>query len=362
MESQHLELTWGLPSPEQFQNDWRIPIFILHARAHKIRMMKKEDKIRYLNKVIKEKDCFTYSGPTILYKYRPFDQFAFPMLEHGVLYLCPANKLDDETECMTSIDMSEWYDLETNNLKRVCLEQLIQMVKPYCSEEVYEEIRQIIYQVSYKNGKVRPNWLLDVIPDIQAKVPGYDIAPLFNWLVNIPEKLDDPSIKPQMEKLISLAMNAREKMGICSLCEDDNNEYMWEKYAAKNSGYCIEYDMDGYQLDQSVFPVIYEDDRKTNVVQNLVNNFIGQLVISFSGGQIQADISQYLRLFLTKYLKWEYQNEWRILGDPGEKTSPMIKRIIIGSNASEENKNKLIDFCKKNNVNYVIQKCNEELN
>ena len=271
------------------------------------RIMDKEGKIKYLNKVIKQKDGLNYSGPAVLYKYRPFDEFALSMLENGTLYLCPANKLDDETECMTSIDLHEWYDLETNNLKRVCLEQIVQMVKPYCSEEVYEEIRQIIYRVSYRNGKVRNDWLLDVIPDIQAKVPDYDVAPLFNYLVNIPEKLDDPSIKPQMENLIVLAMNAREEMGICSLCEDDDNQYMWEKYAANNSGYCIEYEMDGYQFGQSVFPVIYEDDRKTNVVQNLVNNFIGQLVVSFSGGQIQADTSQYLRLFLTKYLKWEYQ-------------------------------------------------------
>lgn len=317
--------------------------------------MNKQDRIRYLNKVIKEKDCFKYSGPTFLFKYRPFDEFAFPMLEKCNLFLCPAYKLDDETECMTSINIEEWYDLETNNLKRVALEQIIQMVKPYCSEEVYEEIRQIIYQVSDRRGQVRNSWLLDVFPDIQEKIPNYNIAPLFNYLTNIPSKLDDPSIKTQMEDLIIAGMRARNNMGICSLCENDDNEYMWKKYADNNSGYCIEYDMSDYQLNQSLFPVIYEDDRNINIVQNLVNNFIGQLVISFSGNQIQADISQYLRLFLTKYLKWEYQNEWRILGNPGEINSPRINKIIIGPNANEDNKKRIIDFCLKNKIEYQIK-------
>lgn len=317
--------------------------------------MNKQDRIRYLNKVIKEKDCFKYSGPTFLFKYRPFDEFAFPMLEKGNLFLCPAYKLDDETECMTSINIEEWYDLETNNLKRVALEQIIQMVKPYCSQEVYEEIRQIIYQVSDRRGQVRNSWLLDVFPDIQEKIPNYNIAPLFNYLTNIPSKLDDPSIKTQMEDLIIAGMRARNNMGICSLCENDDNEYMWKKYADNNSGYCIEYDMSDYLLNKSLFPVIYEDDRNINVVQNLVNNFIGQLVISFSGNQIQADISQYLRLFLTKYLKWEYQNEWRILGNPGEINSPRINKIIIGPNANEDNKKRIIDFCLKNKIEYQIK-------
>ena len=260
------------------------------------RTINREEKIQFINKVIKDKENFEYFGPPTLFKYRPFDEFTFPMLETKSVYLCPANKLDDETECMTSINIDEWFDLQTNNLKRVGLEQIIQMIKPYCSTEVFEEIRQIIYRVSYRNGKVRNDWLLDVFPDIQAKIPDYNIAPLFNYLVNIPEKLDDPSIKPQMESLIITGMNARKCIGICSLCEDSDNEYMWEKYAASNSGYCIEYDMSEYCFNKSLFPVIYEDDRKTNVVKNLVDNFIGQLVISFSGNQIQADISQYLRL------------------------------------------------------------------
>lgn len=319
--------------------------------------MKKAEKIDYLNNVISKKDDFVYCGPKYLYKYRPFDEFAFEMLKNQTVFLCPANKLDDETECMTSVDVDSLIDLETNNLKRICLDQIIYMLKPYCSPEVFEEIRNKIWSVCYRNGKTRNHLLLDIAHEIQEAAPSVDTAPLINWLVNIPEKLDDPAIKPQMQQLIVMALDSREKMGICSLSANSNDSYMWEKYAKNSSGYCIEYEIDNYELNKSIFPVIYEDNRQTNIVLTLVNNFIGQLIISFSSGQMIADISHYLRLFITKYTKWEYQDEWRILGNAGDKPkAPRISKIIIGKNAPKDKKEKLIQLCNELNVFVEEQK------
>lgn len=316
-------------------------------------MKSKFERIEYLNKVISSGDDFIYNGPKYLYKYRPFDEFTFDMLDNSYIYLCPAMELDDETECMTSVDAEDLMELETNNLKRVCVEQIIQMIKPYCTEEVYETVRQHIYETVLRDGTVRRNFLLDVAPEIQEAVPSELAAPLINWLGNIPEKLDDPSIKPQMEALILKGLQGREKVGVCSLSEDNNIDYMWNKYATNRTGYCVEYDVTGYEHSKDLFPVIYEDDRQTNIVLNLVANFIGQLIISFSNNQIKADISQYLRLFLTKYTKWEYQNEWRVLGDArGKPNAPKITRIIVGKYADDENKNRIKEFCLNHLIKY----------
>ncbi len=313
-------------------------------------MKSKIERINYLNKVISDGDGFIYSGPKYLYKYRPFDEFAFDMLEDKYIYLCPAMNLDDETECMTSIDMSDLYELETNNLKRVCVEQIILMLKPYCTEDVFEIVRQHIYETILRDGTVRRNFLLDVAPEIQEAAPEI-AAPLINWLANIPEKLDDPTIKPQMESLILKALEGRQKIGVCSLSENSDIDYMWEKYAANGSGYCIEYEIENYVHEKDLLPVIYEDDRQTNIVLTLVSNFIGQLIISFSNKQIKADVSQYLRLFLTKYMKWEYQNEWRVIGNAADKVeAPKISRIILGNNVSEDNKNAIKEYCHRNNI------------
>lgn len=314
-----------------------------------------DEKTKYINQVMKTKQ---YNGPMFLYKYRPFDDFAFDMLENNYLYLCPANKLDDPTECITTLDFNMIYDLEGNNLKRECVKQIINMLKPYTSPENFAIIQQMMQSMMNRNGTIRPDLLLYETFKMKGLMPeGYNIAPFVNWIVGIPEKLDEPEIKPQLKKLLITAYNAREEMGICSLSANSNDEFMWENYTDNYSGYCVEYDLSDYENASLTFPVIYvlENERETNIIIQMVASFIGQMIFGFSNGEFDADRSQFIRLFLTKYKKWEYQNEWRILGDAGTKIkAPKIKAIYIGKNATKENIEKIRNFADKNNIRIIV--------
>ena len=312
--------------------------------------MNHNEKLNYINYILMNKDA-SYKGPASLFKYRPFDEHIFDMLENKYLFLCAAENLDDPTECMTSLNMQNLYDLERDGLKRQCVFQIMEFIRPYTSKENFEQIQMLISQVLNRNGTVRPNHLLDIQPEIDELVPGVNTAPIVNYLVNIPEKLDDPGMSEQIKILILGAYEARQKMGICSLCEDADNEYMWENYACKNSGYCVEYDFSDFKTPNILFPVIYQDERETNIVMSIVANFIGQMIFGMSSHQLKPDTSQYLRLFITKYKQWEYQNERRILGDANTRTpAPKIKRIILGVDASVENKEAIRKYCNENNI------------
>ena len=312
--------------------------------------MDHNEKLNYINYILMNRDA-SYKGPASLFKYRPFDEYTFDMLENKYLFLCVAEKLDDPTECMTSLNMQNLYDLERDGLKRQCVFQIMELIRPYTSKENFEQIQMLISQVLNRNGTVRPNHLLDIQPEIDELVPGVNTAPIVNYLVNIPEKLDEPGTNEQIKTLILGAYEARQKMGICSLCEDSDNEYMWENYAGKNSGYCVEFDFSDFKTPNILFPVIYQDERETNIVMSIVANFIGQMIFGMSSHQIKLDTSQYLRLFITKYKQWEYQNEWRILGDANTRTpAPKIKRIILGADASAKNKEAVRKFCNENNI------------
>ena len=67
------------------------------------------------------------------------------------------------------------------------------------------------------NGIVKPNYMLELSLELEKLSPGIDIASLVNWIVGIPEKLDDLTIRQQMEKLIRMALNSKKEIGICSL-------------------------------------------------------------------------------------------------------------------------------------------------
>ncbi|MDE6414896.1 MAG: DUF2971 domain-containing protein [Anaeroplasmataceae bacterium] len=314
------------------------------------------NKIDYLNSVINTKEEIKYSGPAILYKYKPFNKYTFDMLEKNYLYLCPAKDLDDESECNTSLDFYRLMDLETNNLKRECVDQIIQMmIKPYTSPENYERLVAMVKRITKPDGTIRPNYMMEIAPELQELVPSIDIAPFVNYIIAIPDMLNEPSIKPQLEKLLSYGVYSKERVGICSLSESKDIDEMWNNYYAEDeTGCCIAYDVSNYPFNQSIFPVVYEDTRETNIIIQLVSNLIGQWISGLSNGQIKADITQYLRLFLTKNTQWKYQREWRLIGDAEEKPiAPKIIAIYLGKNVSKENKIKMMEYCKRMDIKLI---------
>ena len=100
--------------------------------------------------------------------------------------------------------------------------------------------------------------------------------------------------------------------------------------------------MEDYEYNNFLFPVDYVEERQTNLVMQLVKSFIGQMITQLSHDQLQADKSSYLRLFTTKNTIWDYQKEWRLLGDANTKLkAPKIKTIYLGKNVSKENEEKI---------------------
>ena len=304
--------------------------------------------IDFINAKMNKQDA---PAPLFLYKYRPFDGFALDMLEKGYMYLCPAEKLDDPSECTADFSVQDFYHLETGLIKFKCIEMILEQIKPYTTEENLQRVRNIVFRVATPSGMVRRNFLLDASCEIQDLVPEVDTAPLINFLGSIPEKFDDPKIKEQLEKLLALAYHARQGMGICSLSALKNKNEMWQNYADDEKGYCFEYDLRGYENVNLLFPVVYQDNRETNIVTNMVAAFIGQMIVGMSYGQIAADRSQFMRMFLTKDTKWAYQKEWRLLGDANDKLpAPTVHAVYLGKNMTDQNKKQMLDCCQKHNI------------
>lgn len=300
------------------------------------------DKTKYINDVMNKKP---YSGPKYLYKYRPFDDYAFDMLENEYVWLSKASSLDDPTECKVTINEENYFDLVNDTIRREVVDQLLEFLYPYSSKETNERCRQLIYQCMTPDFRIRNNFLLDAsfeLKELAPDVPNETIVNLVNWMASIPKLIDEPNIKSQFKTLLLAGLEAREKMGICSLADSPNNEELWKNYAKDSTGYCVEYEMEDYEYNNFLFPVDYVEERQTNLVMQLVKSFIGQMITQFSHDQLQADKSSYLRLFTTKNTIWDYQKEWRLLGDANTKLKgPKIKTIYLGKNVSKENEEKI---------------------
>ena len=130
----------------------------------------------------------TVTLPETLYKYRPFDEYAFDMLENEYLFLCKAEKLDDPSECIATLTLEDFYDVKTGRLSFRVVDGILHYLRPYCSEANYEKVRKLVYRTMTPDGYVRRNYLLEANFAMQELAPGVDIAPFINFLGNIPEK------------------------------------------------------------------------------------------------------------------------------------------------------------------------------
>lgn len=310
--------------------------------------MLNEQKIKNINERMKGNKS---SVPNSLFKYRPFDEFTYDMLENEYLYLCPAKRLDDPSECVVSFDVQDYIDIQTNQLTKYCVEQIVESIRDYTGDVNFRRIQSIIAGIMTPDGLVKRNWLLDALFELQELAPNADIVSLANMLGNIPESINDKQVREQIEQLFIRAAKAREQFGVCSLTTEKNDSVMWKDYANDGTGYCVEYGLLNYRYSGLLVPVVYNDQRENNVLMNIVCDFIGQMIIGMSNGLIDADRSRYLRMFLTKELKWQYQKEWRLIGDAGQKLeAPPIKAIYLGDNVQTVDAIKMESFCDKKRI------------
>ena len=309
-----------------------------------------EYKKEYLKQLVNDKN--STERPNIFYKYRPFDEYTFDMLENSYLYLSPANTLDDPSECTVDINMKDLVEINNDHLTRRCLSGILDTIKPYTSVETFEELQSRVFSCCNSYGKFRMNLLMDNILDIQSQMNGINVAEFVNLIRVTTKALENPDVKKQFEDMVMIAVEAREKMGICSLATTFDNIRLWNEYSNNQTGYCVEYDFKEYDKEKyELLPVLYEDNRQNNIAEVLVNDFLLQIIKKMSNDTITTDSYKYLSIFITKDTVWKYQNEWRLIGEAKDRAEGVIiKKIILGENVSVDNEEKMQEFCNKREI------------
>ena len=286
-----------------------------------------------------------------MYKYRPFDKYTFDMLENNYVFLCAACDLDDPSECVVTTDIDDYFDEQKKVINFDIINNMLQFIRLYTSQENYEVTFskiQEIYNVSSSYEEFM-NTLFGTLQNVAGDV---DISNVINFIKDLPTSIDNSPQKEKYEQIIKDLIDARKKVGVCSLAETSDIKDMWINYAKDYSGYCIEYDMEGYDYSKFLMPVIYENQKETDLIKAIVKNILGQTIFTLSGEKVEIERNHILKLLTTKDLKWSYQKEWRLVGNAnGRLSAPRIKRIILGSNVDESNKEKIIEVCKSLRIN-----------
>ena len=201
----------------------------------------------YINALLRGQ---TTETPHYLYKYRAFDEHTFDMLENEYIFLCKAKNLDDPSECKTTFVIEDFYNVKTGRISYRVVDGILEYLAPYASKDNLEQIRGLVFRTMRRDGSIDRRLLLESAFEMEELAPNVDLAPIVTFLANIPERFAEPELRERIEGLLLLALQAREKMGICSLTELADSPEMWKNYADNSTGYCLQYSMDEYDDKQ----------------------------------------------------------------------------------------------------------------
>lgn len=161
---------------------------------------------------------------------------------------------------------------------------------------------------------------------------------------------------------------------VCSLTESNDNPAMWENYAGKYSGYCIEFDFSNglrvdYLKNSAIFqalllllPVIYTEERPPfNTAQFLRMQYEDEFEKNKNSIDQWDEVFQscsFYEQMLIKHPCYSYEKEWRIIFS--DYTSQLLKfpfmsAIYLGKDIGDNEKNKLIEIAKKINISVYQQ-------
>lgn len=289
--------------------------------------------------------------PRKLYKYQSFQDYTFEMLENKYQFLAPARTLDDPFDCLTSWDVKAISPDLSGTVTESMFSYIIEIVGKHCSlsKTLVNKLKRAL-DGSIVNGEIDKEILeknLTALDFIENK----DKHVLFNVLTNFDKSFETVFLSDEFKSQFGILCNSKNSTGICSLTTKKDNKPMWSLYGKNYEGFCIEYVVPKTDdVIQQLFPVLYEKKQDCNIIKVTVKFVIEALIRFISHGEMPTNLNCLNALLCTKDKDWEFQDEWRLIGNPENKVKTLIQmKVYLGCNVEKENEEKMIE-CAKNNL------------
>lgn len=174
--------------------------------------------------------------------------------------------------------------------------------------------------------------------------------------VNIDDNVIEKLREQSNDRIAEVHKGVGRAVGIACFAQRWNNVLMWSHYANKHTGICVEYDFDlpfDTASNSLLLPVEYTSMRPLLPVEKLGVIEDGELKVN--DAEIASLFSQVLKALITKSEIWEYEQEWRhiVFVKDQEKrlvSLPIISKIIMGVNISDENKKMITEFAEMHSI------------
>ena len=301
----------------------------------------------FLCELMGKRDFFNQM-PKILYKYRSFDKYTKEMLEEPYVFLAPVKDLDDPFDCLTNPGVEPD---QKDNIDSIGLSMLDYVIDIVCSlgntKINRKEVKKIIPKC-YVNGEYNEDNAREAFRETTL-IPAEQKEMLLAVLRNLDSVTETIVKDKSMENLAKISIDPSDKVGICSLSTKRDNKVMWSLYGKKYKGYCVEYEIpNDEEIRFNLCPTIYKRNDDNNLIRKMVKLGIANCIRFMSEGELNRGIGCMNELFCTKDTDWQYQDEWRLIGNAkAHCTKLKVKAVYVGFKATDNNLLKIKRIAKK---------------
>jgi hypothetical protein len=247
---------------------------------------------------------------TTFYRYRGFSTNTLESLCRDTLYFAHPGTFNDPLDCSPTLDCDS------------SLEEMRELLSVLIRKRVRTEVLASLSQARVRGDKNTSHADKSALLEAQYQ------------LANIAYNATDPEYEMSAEEAeewlltcqIEIELCRHYERGVCCFSTSYKDPLLWSHYGDQHRGLCI-----GYGLDRRPHPemhrVIYGSNRsiRTSVL-------IGALVHEETTAKYELDRDVLLR----KSREWRYEKEYRLIGDQGERESPLLlKEITFGLRCSE---------------------------
>jgi hypothetical protein len=237
--------------------------------------------------------------PEILYKYRNFDTRSISMLANNQIYFASPSDFNDPFDCAAHEHMFETYNPES-------LELLARLHPGVSPENITRKNTERLFETIQQHPEIKK--------------------------ISIEQK--------------NAYTEFLKKNGILCLSACNDSILMWSHYANYHKGFCI-----GFKNNIGVREDLI---RQVNYTKSRNNDFVSLYISSQTSTNEKANDNLLKAFIFTKYIDWQYEQEWRIIGEKGIAIYPhdCIEHVIFGLKMPPEERNTIRYILKNKNIQF----------
>lgn len=247
--------------------------------------------------------------PSVLYKYRQFDERTVELLCADTVYYADPNTFNDPLDAKPNVEI----DCDVEIMERTIYELVRRRVE--------HEMKAGAQTVKYRGPKTMAHI------DKHSEAAAQQMIEKLKYDATAPE-YDDARPSPLASMFayaIEWELLKQYNKGILSLAMRYDCPLMWSHYGAQHRGICI-----GYSVPPEARAQLYQVRYGGN--RNVLASVVAKMVLD---GNEQARIAVDEAVLLRKAPDWQYEKEWRLLGSRGSVDSPLeMSEIVFGMRCS----------------------------